>query len=112
MLLRWLISALTLLIVAIILPGFHLDSSWTALLVAVVLGLANILIKPILILLTLPVTLLTFGVFLFVINAAILLLVSNIIKGFTIDSFAVAFEASIILWILGMLTSRITGIDK
>lgn len=112
MIIRWLLSALSLLVVAFLLPkGFHLDSPWIALLVAAVLGIANIIVKPLLVLLTLPVTLLTFGIFLFVINAVILLLVSSVVKGFIIDGFATAFFAAIILWILGMLTSRITGLN-
>ena len=113
MILRWLLSALSLLVVAFLLPhGFHFDSAWTALLVAAVLGLANIFVKPILVLLTLPVTLLTFGIFLFVINAVILLLVSGIVDGFMIDGFQTAFFAAVLLWIMGMLTARIPGIEE
>ena len=70
-----------------VLNGVHVDDFWTALIFAVVLAILNVIAKPILILLTLPVTLLTLGLFLFVINALIVLLASKFVEGFRIDNF-------------------------
>ena|SRR5689334_13502366 len=100
-LIRWLINAIALILVAYWIPGFHVAGFATALWVALVLGLLNAIVRPVLILLTLPITILTLGLFTLVINAAILLFVSNVTKGFTIDGFAPAFIAAILLWAIG-----------
>lgn len=102
LILRWLFNGLGLLIIAAILPGFHVASVYTALVSALLLGLANILVKPILLLLTLPITIITLGIFTFVLNALMLLLVASIVKGFTIDSFGIAFLAAVLLWLISM----------
>ena len=78
-------------------PGVRVANFMTSIIVAVVLGLLNIFVKPILVLLTLPVTMLTLGLFLLVINAAIILLCSKIVGGFSVDSFWTALIFSIIL---------------
>jgi putative membrane protein len=70
-----------------VLNGVHVTDFWTALIFAVVLAILNVIAKPILILLTLPVTILTLGLFLFVINALIVLLASKFVEGFSIDNF-------------------------
>jgi putative membrane protein len=70
-----------------VLPGIHVDTFWTALVFAVVLAILNIFIKPLLILFTLPVTIITLGLFLFVINAIVVLLASRFVTGFMIDNF-------------------------
>ena len=70
-----------------VLTGVHVNDFWTALIFAVVLAVLNVFAKPILILLTLPVTLITLGLFLFVINACIVLLASKFVRGFRIDNF-------------------------
>lgn len=101
-LLRWLLNAIALLLIANLLPGFHVDSFYAALIAALVLGLVNILIKPILLLLTLPITIVSLGLFTLVINALMLLLVSSVVKGFTIDTFGVAFLGAILLWLVSM----------
>lgn len=98
--LRWLLSALSLLIVGSVIPGIHLDSFWAALITAFVLGVFNIVLRPLLILLTLPVTILTLGLFTLVINAGIFLLASTIVKGFTVDSFGAALLGSLLLWFI------------
>lgn len=77
--------------------GVHVSKFTTALIVAVVLGLLNIFIKPILVILTLPVTFITLGLFLLVINAVIILLCDNIVGGFSVDSFFTALLFSIVL---------------
>lgn len=105
----WLVNALTLLIVAKILPGFHLSSLYSALIVALILGLINALIRPIVLLLTLPVNVLTLGLFTFVINGLMLWLASTIVKGFTIDTFTTAIEAGVILWLISFLSNWIAS---
>jgi putative membrane protein len=84
----------------------------TALIVAVVLGLLNIFIKPILVILTLPVTLLTLGLFLLVINAIMILLCTKIVGGFEVDTFWTALLFSIILSVLQSIVLSVTGGDK
>ena len=105
LLLRWLLNALALIAVANIVPGIHVDTFYHALIAALILGLVNALVRPILILLTLPVTVLTLGVFVLVINALMILLVSTIVQGFTVASFSSAFLGAIVLWIISMLTN-------
>jgi putative membrane protein len=78
-------------------PGVSVDSFTTSLIVAVVLGLLNLFVKPILILFTLPVTLVTFGLFLLVINAVIIMLCTKIVGGFQVETFWTAIFFSIIL---------------
>jgi len=84
----------------------------TALIVAVVLGLLNIFIKPILVLLTLPVTIITLGLFLFIINAFIILLCSKLVDGFKVDSFWTALIFSVILSVCQSIAYKIIGDDK
>ena len=112
LLLRLLVTAALVLLIANFLPGVHVASFTTAIIVAVVLGLLNLFIKPILVILTLPVTLITLGLFLLVINAIIILLCTNIVGGFAVDSFLTALFFSIILSILQSITYKILGDDK
>ena len=80
-----------------VLGGVYVDSFWTALVFALILALLNVIAKPILIILTLPVTILTLGLFLFVINAVVVLLASNLVQGFRIDNFWWALLFSLLL---------------
>ena len=105
LLLRWLLNALALIAVANIVPGIHIDTFYHALIAALILGLVNALVRPLLILLTLPVTVLTLGLFVLVINALMILLVSTIVQGFSVASFSAAFLAAIVLWVISMLTN-------
>ncbi|KFF06783.1 phage holin family protein [Flavobacterium reichenbachii] len=111
-LLRLLVTAALVLLIAKILPGVVVTSFATAVIVAVVLGLLNLFIKPILVILTLPVTVVTLGLFLLVINAVIILLCTNIVGGFAVDSFWTALIFSIILSVLQSITYKILGDDK
>ncbi|SRR5258706_8556652 len=97
LLIHWVLNALALYIVARILPGFHLSDFSSALVAAIIIGLVNALIRPILLLLTLPISILTLGLFALVINALMLLLASAISPGFKIDGFWWAFLGSILL---------------
>lgn len=96
-----LVSALAVILSAYILPGVKVDGFATAVVVAVVLGVANMFIKPILILLTLPLTILSLGLFTFVINAVLVLLVSNLVSGFKVEGFLSALLFSLVLSIVG-----------
>jgi putative membrane protein len=92
-----LLSALAVVILANLLGGVQVDSFMTALIVAVVLSLLNIIVKPVLIILTLPVTILTFGLFLLIINALIILLADQLITGFFVENIWWALLFSLLL---------------
>lgn len=95
--LKVIITAAALLLAAYIVPGIAVASLYTALIVAVILGLLNLIIRPILILLTLPITLLTLGLFTLVINAALFWFASTFVRGFTVDGFVPAFIGALIV---------------
>lgn len=107
LLVEWIIKTLVLLITSYLVPGFRIDSYVTAFVVAAVLGILNLLIKPILIFFTLPFTIVTFGLFLFVVNAALLLIASKIVRGFYIDSFGTAIIAAVVITLISSLLNRI-----
>lgn len=87
MILRLLVVAAVAFLLAKWLPGVNVDNYLTALLFAVVLGLLNVFLKPVLVIITIPITILTLGLFLFFINTITVLIASNLVPGFTIDSF-------------------------
>lgn len=103
--LRWLINALGLVVVSRIVPGFEVTGFYSALIAALILGLVNATIRWILLILTLPINILTLGLFTFVINALMILFVSTIVKGFNVDGFVPAFWAAIILWIISWISN-------
>jgi putative membrane protein len=105
LLLRWLLSALALLAVAYLYPGVRVDSFFAAVVAALALGLVNALIRPILVLLTLPVTIITLGLFLFVINAALFWLVAQVIKGFSVEGFLAALVGSLLYSLITLVVS-------
>ena len=102
---RWIINAAALLLVAYLYPGVSVESFLAAAIAALVLGLVNAVIRPILILLTLPVTLLTLGLFLFVINALMFWLVAEIVPGFKVSGFMAALLGSILYSVITLITS-------
>ncbi|WP_202079210.1 phage holin family protein [Caldalkalibacillus salinus] len=108
---KWLISILvnwaTLMIVAGFFAGFTIESASVAFLAALLFSVVNTFIKPILIFLTFPITVVTLGLFMLVINAAMLLLTATLIEGFTITSFWTAFWAGIIIGILNWVIQRV-----
>ena len=113
-LIRLIISAIAVLVTDLLLPGVSLgdmgttNGLLTALLVAAVLGLLNALLKPLLILLTLPVTMVTLGLFLLVINAVIVIIAVRIVPGFSVDSFWWALGFSLLL---SLVTSVLNAFD-
>lgn len=102
-----LISAIAVIASAYILPGVHVNNFLTAVVVAILLGVINAVIKPILIILTLPITIISLGLFLLVINALIILLVSAIVPGFTVDGFIWALVFSIVLSLVSAFLSTV-----
>jgi putative membrane protein len=108
-LIRVLVIAAVSFGLAHLLKGIHVTDFWTALVFAIVLALLNMFIRPLLVLLTFPVTFITLGLFLFVINALVVLLASKIVDGFSIDNFWWALLFSIIL---SIITSAIDKKEK
>lgn len=106
-LIKWVLYAASLLLIAWIVPGITLAGFNTALLAAVVIGFINVVIKPILILLTLPINILTLGLFTLIINALMFLLASKLVPGFQIIGFWSAFLGAFILSILSVVISGI-----
>lgn len=100
---RWLLLAAALLLVAQIYPGVQVLSFGSAMIAALVLGLLNTLLRPILVLLTLPVTLLTLGLFLFVINALMFYFAASLLDGFRVAGFGAALIGSLIYSVCGLV---------
>ena len=106
-LLVWLINAVALLAVTGVMPSIQVDSFGTALVAAVVLGLVNVAIRPVLILLTLPATILSLGLFIFVINGLLFWLVGSYLKGFEVAGFWSGFFGAIIYSIVSWALSSL-----
>jgi len=100
---RWLLLAAALLLVARLYPGVTVASFGAAMVAALVLGLLNTLVRPLLVLLTLPVTLVTLGLFLFVINALMFWSAAGVISGFHVAGFGAALVGSLIYSLCGMV---------
>jgi putative membrane protein len=103
LLLNWLLSTLALVLVTKIVPGFEITSFWSALIAAVVVGIVNATIGLILKILTFPLTIVTIGLFWFVINALMLKLAAAVVPGFQINGFLPAFLGAIVLSIINLL---------
>jgi putative membrane protein len=101
-LLHWGITALSLWIASLVFKGLKFDKVSSLVIAALLLGLANAVVRPLLIVLTLPLTLITFGLFILVINALMILLVAKLVKGFNVSSFWTAFFASIVISLLSI----------
>nr|WP_321414424.1 phage holin family protein [uncultured Allomuricauda sp.] len=112
LILRLLLNALAVVILSYVLPGVGVDSMFTAIIVAVVLSLLNFLVKPILVIFTLPITILTLGLFLLVINAIIILLAANLIDGFQVTSFWWAVIFSLLLSFLQAILHSVLKEDQ
>ncbi len=106
-LIKWLIATSAIIISAYIIPGITVASFWTALWLAFFLSIINIILKPILIILTLPVNILTLGLFTLVINASLILLASSVIKGFEVSGFWVAMLFSIVLSVVSYIMNTL-----
>lgn len=106
---RILLSTIAVLVADLLLSGVHAVDLKTGLLVAIVLGLLNAVVRPILVLLTLPVTVLTLGLFVLVINAAMVLLAARIVPGFTVNGFWWALAFSVVMWAVQGILLKLDG---
>ncbi len=107
LLISLLLNTLALLITAYLVPGFKVDSITSAILAAIVLGLINTFIKPVLLFLTLPLTVITLGLFIFVVNAIVLRLTSLFVPGFLVDGWAPAILGAIVLSVASTILSLV-----
>jgi len=99
--------AVSILISAYIIPSVSISGLWAALWLAVFLGIINVILRPVLIILTLPINILTLGLFTFVINALLILLASTVIKGFDVSGFLAAMLFSIVLSIVSFILNNL-----
>ncbi|MGQ2964463.1 phage holin family protein [Methylophilus sp.] len=107
LLIVWVLNALALMAVAYLVPGIHVANFTAALIAALVIGLVNILIKPLLVLLTLPITLLTLGLFILVINGVLFWLVGNYLQGFSVSSIVVGIIGALVYSLISGVLSAI-----
>lgn len=107
LLLNWIFNAMALIAVAYFLPGIRVDGFGSALIAALLLGLVNTLIRPLLVLLTLPITVVTLGLFIFAINGFLFWFVGSVLKGFVVEGFWVAVLGALLYslfsWVLATL---------
>lgn len=109
LLLKWLLSAAALLLVAYLYSGVQVDSFTSALIAALVIGLFNAVLRPVLVVLTLPVTIVTVGLFLFVVNALMFWAAAGVLDGFHVAGFWAALLGSLIYSVLGLLIESALG---
>lgn len=108
-LIHWIITSLSLWAASYVFDGIKFASTGALIIAALLLGFANAIVRPVLIFLTLPLTFLTLGFFLLVINALMILLVSSLVRGFTVSGFWTAFFAAIFISVLSFLISVFVG---
>ncbi|HOX40968.1 MAG TPA: phage holin family protein [bacterium] len=108
-LLRWILNALILLLVSYIVPGIYFSGTWSLLITVIIFGLINALVRPVLLLLTLPINILTLGLFTFIINALMFWLTSSIVRGFEVSNFWAAFWGALVYWLISTI---ISGFEK
>ncbi len=109
---RWLVITVAILFSSSILPGIRVDSLTSAVVAAAILGIINVFLRPVLLILTLPLTILTLGVFAFVINALMLLLVAYFVPGFDVDGFFWAFLGALIISFVSWIANRFIRTTK
>ncbi len=111
LLIGWLLNALALLAVAYLVPDIHVSNFMSALIAAAVIGLANMLIKPILLVLTLPVTIITLGLFIFVINGILFWIAGYFLQGFDVKTITAGIIGAIVYSIISWILSAVL-VDK
>ena len=109
---RWLVNAVGLLIVSKIMQSIEIDGIMTAIVAAAVIGLINIFLRPLLLILTLPINILSLGLFTLVINGLIFYFVGSIVEGFHVTGFLAAFLGALILSIINVLATFLIGMGK
>lgn len=112
LLVSWVLNTLALFIVATVVPNFHYDSFVALAIAALVLGVLNTIVRPILFVLTFPLTVITLGLFLIVLNAIMLELTALLVPGFSIDGFGWALLGAILLAVVSLITNRISPSER
>ena len=107
LLLRWILFTLAIMFVAWLIPGIEVDSFQSAMLVTVIIALINIFIRPLIVLVTLPINILTLGIFTLIINALLFMLAGYLSPGFQVDGFLSAFLGSVVLSFLGLIINMV-----
>ena len=110
LLIRWIFFTLAILFVAWLVPGIFVENFQSAMLVTVIMALINIFIRPLIVFITLPINILTLGLFGLVVNALLFMLAGYIAPGFYVDGFLAAFLGSVVLSFLGLIINMITFI--
>ena len=105
LLLRWIINALAIFAIAYFLPGIGVSGIYAAFIAALILGIINAILRPLLVLLTLPINVITLGLFTLVINALLFWFASTIVKGFEVADFKAAFLGALIMWLVSWITN-------
>lgn len=103
---KWLLNALALLLAAYLIPGIHVEGFYVALIASLLLGVLNIIVKPILIILTLPINILTLGLFTFVINGSLFWFLGTFLKGFSVDGFLPALLGALLVSVISSLGGK------
>ena len=109
LLIKWFIMTLSVMVASYIIPGVNVKGFFTALWVALFIGIVNVLVKPFLIFITLPINILTLGLFTFVINALLIMLASSVIKGFEVKGFWIAMLFSVVLSVINFIFGHVLG---
>lgn len=112
LILKWVLSALALLMVTYLYGGVQISGFGSAMIAAAVLALLNVFVRPVLVILTLPVTLVTLGLFLFVVNALIFWMASGLLPGFHVDGFWAALFGSLLYSIFGVIIEAAIGAGR
>lgn len=108
LLLQWLLSAIALLVVSKLVPGFYVQGLWPALIAAFLIGILNATLGLVIKVVTFPLSILTLGLFLLVVNALMIRLASSMVKGFTVTGFWPSFWGALVLALLGMVIRALT----
>lgn len=111
-LLKFVVGALGLWVASKWVPGFHIYGLGTLAAAAIILGVVNAIVRPVLIILTLPVTILTLGLFLLVINGVTIELTDLFLKDMSVDTFWHAVLASVVIWLVSMVAEAVLGVNK
>ena len=109
LLIKWFIMTLSVMVASYIIPGVNVKGFFTAMWVALFIGIVNVLVKPFLISITLPINILTLGLFTFVINALLIMLASSVIKGFEVKGFWIAMLFSVVLSVINFIFGHVLG---
>jgi len=105
LIIRWFFNALTIILVAYLVVGIRVANFWSALVTALIMGIVNAVIRPIILFFALPINILTLGFFTLIVNAFMFWFVSTIVKGFYVDNFKAAFIGALIFWLVSWITN-------